>query len=217
MLSKETESKVVNILKTVASGESSIDVTRKILSDNLEFDPYQIFTNLVKKGNEFITPYDIVDYFNTKNIFISYTEANISNYNQSIPLKNLKKCIVKDKNKSLSRKSTYTNIRNYSDSFHSNISCVSKNLLNKLDIINKEVEQYQHNYERLKKETKRRNKNVIKILSSNYFEIRNNPIFWKYNNSCNGIGKNIIFFDNKDLENEKQRNLKNELNNFIIN
>lgn len=77
MLSKETESKVVTILKTIASGESSIDVTRKILSDNLEFDPYQIFTNLVKKGNEFITPYDIVDYFNTKNIFISYTEAKL--------------------------------------------------------------------------------------------------------------------------------------------
>ena len=77
MLSKETEEKVVNILKTIASGESSIEVTRKILSDNLEFDPYQIFTSLVKKGNEFITPYDIVDYFNTKNIFISYTEAKL--------------------------------------------------------------------------------------------------------------------------------------------
>ncbi len=77
MLSKETESKVVNILKIIANGESSIDVTRKILSDNLEFDPYQIFTNLVQKGNEFITPYDIVDYFNTKKIFISYTEARL--------------------------------------------------------------------------------------------------------------------------------------------
>ena len=75
MLSKETLSKLINILKTLASGEISIEVTRNILSDNSDFDPYQIFTNLTQKGNEFITPTDIVDYFHTKNIFISYTEA----------------------------------------------------------------------------------------------------------------------------------------------
>ena len=75
MLSKETLSKLINILKTLASGEISIEVTRNILSDNLDFDPYQIFTNLTQKENEFITPTDIVDYFHTKNIFISYTEA----------------------------------------------------------------------------------------------------------------------------------------------
>ena len=77
MLSKETESKVVNILKIIASGEISIEVTRNILSDNLDFDPYQIFSNLAQKGNEFITPTDIVNYFQTKNIFISYTEAKL--------------------------------------------------------------------------------------------------------------------------------------------
>ena len=77
MLSKETGSKIVNILKTIASGETSIEVTRRLLSDNFEFDPYQIFTNLIKKGNEFITPVDIENYFNSKNIFISYTEAKL--------------------------------------------------------------------------------------------------------------------------------------------
>ena len=77
MLSKETEAKVVNILKIIASGEISIEVTRSLLSDNLDFDPYQIFSNLTQKGNEFITPTDIVNYFHTKNIFISYTEAKL--------------------------------------------------------------------------------------------------------------------------------------------
>ena len=134
-------------------------------------------------------------------------------YKDSIPVKIVIKNSVKDKNKSLSRRNTYTNIRNYNDSFHSNISCLSKNLLNKLDVINKEVEKYEHNYERLKKETKRRKTNVIKILSSNYFEFKNNPNFFKYNSSFNFIGKNITFFNDKDLENEKERNLKNELNN----
>ena len=141
------------------------------------------------------------------------SNSNISKYKDSIPVKIVSNNSVKDKNKSLSRRNTYTNVRNYNDSFHSNISCLSKNLLNKLDAINKEVEKYEDNYERLKKETKRRNKNVIKILSSNYFEFKNNPNFFKYNNSFNCIGKNITFFNDKDLENEKERNLKNELNN----
>ena len=77
MLSKETEAKIINILKLIGSGEISIEVTRNLLSDNLDFDPYQIFSNLTQKGNEFITPTDIVNYFNTKNIFISYTEAKL--------------------------------------------------------------------------------------------------------------------------------------------
>ena len=77
MISKETEEKLVNILKTLAKGEMSIEITRNLLSDNLDFDPYQIFTNLIQKGNEFITPLDILNYFNTKKIFISYTEAKL--------------------------------------------------------------------------------------------------------------------------------------------
>ena len=77
MLSKETESKIVNILKKIASGETSVEVNRKLLSDNLDFDPYQIFTNLIQKGREYITPVDIQNYFNTKQVFISYTEAKL--------------------------------------------------------------------------------------------------------------------------------------------
>ena len=77
MLSEETESKLINILKIIANGEMSIEINRKLLSDSSEFDPYQIFSNLTQKGKEFITPNDIVDYFNSKKIFISYTEAKL--------------------------------------------------------------------------------------------------------------------------------------------
>ena len=77
MLSEETESKLINLLKNIASGEMSIEINRKLLSDLSEFDPYQIFSNLAQKGREFITPTDIVDYFNSKNTFISYTEAKL--------------------------------------------------------------------------------------------------------------------------------------------
>ena len=134
-------------------------------------------------------------------------------------MKNIKRIYTKIQSRTLSRKNTYTSINNknnnninQNDSFHSNVSYLSKNLLNKLELINKEVEKYEQNYERLKNETKRRNKNVIRILSSNYFEFKKYQNF-KYNNSCQN-DKKITFFDNNDLENEKERNLKLELNSF---
>ena len=144
---------------------------------------------------------------------------NISKYKEYIPMKNIKRIYTKIKSRTLSRKNTYTSINNknnnninQNDSFHSNVSYLSKNLINKLELINKEVEKYEQNYERLKNETKRRNKNVIRILSSNYFEFKKYQNF-KYNNSCQN-DKKITFFDNNDLENEKERNLKLELNSF---
>ena len=170
-------------------------------TDNYNYNDKTTFTNNSKFKN--VSP-------------ITKNNLDISKYKEYNPIKNIKTICIKDKNKTLLRKntvSTFSNIRNYNDSFHSNISCISKNLLNKLDIINKEVEKYELNYERLKKETKRRNNNVIRILSSNYFEIKNNPKIMKYSNSCNGT-KYISYFDNKYLENEKERNLKNELNNY---
>ena len=77
MLSEETESKIIKILKTIADGENTIEINRKLLSDNSDFDSFQIFTNMAPKGKEFITPADIVEYFNNKKIFISYTEAKL--------------------------------------------------------------------------------------------------------------------------------------------
>ena len=77
MLSEETESKLIKILKTIAEGENSIEINRKLLSDNSEFDSFQIFINLAPKGKEFITPSDIVEYLNNKKIFIYYTQAKL--------------------------------------------------------------------------------------------------------------------------------------------
>ena len=159
------------------------------------------------------------NYFKVSHLNKNNINTNISKSKEYIPMNNIKRIYTKVKSRTLSRKNTYTSINNknnnQNDSFHSNISYLSKNLLNKLEIINKEVEKYEQNYERLKNETKRRNKNVIRILSCNYFEFKKNQNFlkYKYNNSCQN-NKKITFFDNNDLENEKERNLKLELNNF---
>ena len=125
-------------------------------------------------------------------------DAKISKYKESIPkIKNQKKHCIKVNKKSISKKNINKNIKNNQNySFLSINSSLSKNLLNKLDMINKEVENYENNYKRLKKETKRRKKNVIRILSNNYIDFKNIQYFNKYNKSCHEE-KRISFFDNK--------------------
>ena len=165
--------------------------------------------------------------YNYEYIKVRHLKKNYSNYNykEYIPTKKKIKPNTKEKNKNrnknknnvLKRNYTYTNIKNNEkiknqyESFYSNNSNLSRNLLNKLDLITKEVEKYESNYERLKNETKIRNKNVNLILS-------NNNIIIKKNNNNHQKSRNVIYVHNKDLENEKERSLKNELNsrNFRI-
>ena len=165
--------------------------------------------------------------YNYEYIKVRHLKKNYSNYNYNeyIPTKKKIKPNLKEKNKNrnrnknnvLKRNYTYTNIKNNEkvknpyESFYSNNSNFSRNLLNKLDLITKEVEKYESNYERLKNETKIRNKNVNLILS-------NNNIIIKKNNNHHQKSRNVIYVHNKDLENEKERSLKNELNsrNFRI-
>ena len=166
------------------------------------------YKNILTYNNEFI-----------KFAHLKSNSSNFAKYNEYVPkTKNKKnKNNIKKQNKenkeNIKYNTTTTHFKNnQNNSFHSNYYNLSKNLLNKYDIINKEVEKYQINYERLKNETKRRNKNVMKILSSNSFVFRNNNIYKrnKYN-ICND--KKIKNNHNKDLD-EKEKNLKIELNNF---
>ena len=158
--------------------------------------------------------------YNYEYIKVRHLKKNYSsyNYNEYIPTKKKIKAKTKERNKNnvLKRNHTYTNIKNNEkvknqyESFYSNNSNLSRNFLNKLDLITKEVEKYESNYERLKNETKIRNKNVSLILSNNNINIKNNNNHQK--------SRNVIYVHNKDLENEKERSLKNELksHNFRI-
>jgi len=150
--------------------------------------------------------------FNNNNEYIKDScfknSSNLSKYNQYIPKLKNKKINNKKENIKIYRAKSKNN-KNYS--FHTNYYNLSKNLLNKLDLINKEVEKYQINYERLKNETKRRNRNVIRILSSKSFIFKNT-------NSIKNNEKKIDYFDNtgfdlNNLNNENERNIEMELNN----
>ena len=169
------------------------------------------------KKNNFIYNNNITyNYEYVKSPHLQKNYSNFSKYNEHIPKiknrsKNIKSLIIKDKSLSLSRNSK-------NEAFHSFNHILSKNLLNKLEIINKEVEKYENNYERLKNETKRRNKNVIRILSSNNFFFKNKHGYINSNNniSIGNNDENIDIFGVNDLQIEKKRNLKNEINNINV-
>ena len=204
-------SKNVNFNKRSYS-QCSLKNSIKKSKQNNKIDNY-IYKNNYTYNNDIVK----VKHFNKNS-------SNISKYNEYIPnMKNRKNnaknmffyrnnIFLKDKrHKSNDLKAT--DRVKYNESCRSNISNISRNLLLKLDMINKEFEKYQSNYERLKEETKRRNKTVSQILSTNIFSFKNNKNYSRYSNSCQSNRK-TIYVNHKDLENENERNLKTELNNY---
>ena len=91
---------------------------------------------------------------------------------------------------------------------------LSKTLIDKLDVINKEVEKYEMNYKKLKNETKRRNRNVQKILSENIFYNKSsNYLKYKENNEKYNSSYIICHTNNNEIQEDEQRNIHIELNN----
>ena len=75
MLSIETEARVAKILLTLAEGERSIEVSRQVLSDNFDFDPYQIFRALDSCCKNNIDTCDIINFLRTKGIYTNEAEV----------------------------------------------------------------------------------------------------------------------------------------------
>ena len=77
MLSIETEARVAKILITIAENEKEIEINRKYLSDNFEFDPYQIFKILDKEGKNRIDICNLIDFLNYKEIYCNEYEISL--------------------------------------------------------------------------------------------------------------------------------------------
>ena len=73
----ELEIRLCKLLMEIAEGERSIEITRRVLSDCLEFDSLKIFKNLDYDKKNVISPKNIIDYFFKKNINISLEEAKL--------------------------------------------------------------------------------------------------------------------------------------------
>ena len=62
MLSIETESRLSKLLLTLADGEKATEITRQVLSDQREFDPYLAFKRLDREGKNRVDEFNIVDF-----------------------------------------------------------------------------------------------------------------------------------------------------------
>ena len=162
-----------------------------------------------------------IDFYKTNFTYndesIKYPSIIFDNKNESkISLNKLKTFYLKKPNKLIKNNNSNKNngaknIR-YKSYKQNNIN-LSKAFKSKLDLINKEVEKYELNYKKLKNETKRRNRNVQKLLSTNLFYYKNSD-FLKYKESkhCNN-NSHIIYHESKrnNFEEEKVRNMHIEL------
>ena len=77
MPSPQTESKLSHIFRTLADGERNVELNRQVLSNNPEFDSYQIFSYLDTQKKNSIDACDLINYFRSKNEFINEIEAKL--------------------------------------------------------------------------------------------------------------------------------------------
>ncbi len=76
MLSIESEAKLSKILLSLSENERLVEISRKVLSDNNDFDPYQIFTFLDSDKKNRINSTDITNFLNIKRVFIYENEVD---------------------------------------------------------------------------------------------------------------------------------------------
>ena len=148
-----------------------------------------------------------IDFYKTNFTYndesIKYPSKIFDNKNDTkTPLNKFKNFYFKKPNK-LIRNNTFNKINGAKNvrhkSFKMNNINLSKTFKSKLDLITKEVEKYELNYKKLKNETKRRNKNVQKILSNNLFYSKNsNFLKYKENNQSNNNSYIIYHANNKN-------------------
>lgn len=62
MLSIETEARVAKLFLNLADGEKAVEINRQVLSEQIDFDAYQIFKRLDTQGKNSIDEFDIVDF-----------------------------------------------------------------------------------------------------------------------------------------------------------
>ena len=77
MVSIETEARIAKILLILAEGERNIEISRQVLSDNNDYDAYQIFKFLDFEGKNRIDACNIIEFLRTKGIYVNLIEINL--------------------------------------------------------------------------------------------------------------------------------------------
>ena len=77
MLSNKLEKNLVKLFHEISRGESSIESCRRMLTNNYDFDSYQIFNYLDHESKNRIDSIDLINYLSSKNIPINNLEAQL--------------------------------------------------------------------------------------------------------------------------------------------
>ena len=75
MVSIETEARVARLLLALAEGERNVEISRQVLSDNYDFDAYQVFKTLDVEGKNRVDSINIVDFLRTKGVYANEADA----------------------------------------------------------------------------------------------------------------------------------------------
>ena len=77
MLSIETEARIAKLFLELAKGENTIESARRIMTNNYDFDAYQVFNYLDIENKNRIDSLDIINYLNYKKYRITDIEAQL--------------------------------------------------------------------------------------------------------------------------------------------
>ena len=77
MISGDIQSKLSEILMTLAEEERNVEVTRQVLTENKDYNPYQIFCFLDNGKKNKINDLDLFDFLRNKNIFTTENEIKL--------------------------------------------------------------------------------------------------------------------------------------------
>lgn len=62
MISIGTETRVAKLLIAVAECEKAVEISRQVLGNNIDFNPYQAFRRLDRESKNYVDSYNIVDF-----------------------------------------------------------------------------------------------------------------------------------------------------------
>ena len=77
MLSIQTEARIIKLLLEIAKGENTIESTRRMMTNNIDFDSYQIFNYLDTENKNIIDSLDLINYLTFKKINVTDIEAQL--------------------------------------------------------------------------------------------------------------------------------------------
>ena len=77
MLSREIQSKISDIFISLSEAERDVEITRQVLTENKDFNSFQIFCYLDSDKKNYIEDLDIINYLKSKNIFLTEIEAKL--------------------------------------------------------------------------------------------------------------------------------------------